>query len=105
MSVARRRTVYVPGAANERLATVPDPSSKEPSLSRSQAWSATLPSGASVEVEVKRTVSPVTGACSEMLKQATGARLGPAAASTLSALWVKEASAGLLEPSERRRPA
>src|SRR3954451_17006333 len=73
LSVTCKRTVYVPDLATVLDAVLDVPSSKAPSLSRSHACDAIVPSG-SVEVELKLTAEPLTGAAGVTVNEATGER-------------------------------
>ncbi len=70
-SVTRRRMVYVPLSGKLASALEAFPSSKLPSLSRSQAKDVTEPSG-SLDVDVRVMVSSVSGPPGELLKDADG---------------------------------
>src|SRR4051812_14907974 len=72
-SVAFRPTVYVPAFENERDAVAAVPSSNWPSLSRSHACDAIVPS-VSVAVEVNVIESPVFGDAGGPVQPTTGGR-------------------------------
>src|SRR4051812_4495428 len=73
-SVTFSPTVYVPAFANEREALAPVASSYWPSLSRSHACDAIVPSG-SLDEEVNVTVEPVGSGFGAAPKAVVGARL------------------------------
>src|SRR4051794_26511339 len=80
-SVTWRRTVYVPAAAYDFDAVGAVPSSNAPSLSRSHACDAIVPSGSLEALESKVTCWPVAVGFGEIVKGAAGARFETASAS------------------------
>src|SRR3954452_13526968 len=94
-SVAFRPTVYVPAFENERDAVAAVPSSNWPSLSRSHACDAIVPSG-SVAVEVKVIESPVLGVA--------GALVHPTAGGRFATVTVRDTVAALPLSSVTLRP-
>jgi hypothetical protein len=72
-SVTRRATVYGPADGNERWASEPLASVKSPSLFRSHSSLVIgAPSNPGVEVDVKVTVSPVSGVLEEVVNDGEG---------------------------------